>query len=87
MAYTNLGPLAFLNPGGTFYWWHTHNGGGDAGTQIATADIKTPNSGAVHLAFDQRKKLENGGGATYYVTITNQGPGPCWHNLQGGGVV
>lgn len=85
MAFNNLGPLTFLNAGSTVYWWY-NRGPGDAGTQLATADIKTPNSGAVHLAFDQRKEKDNNGNATYFVTITNQGPGPCWHNLQGGGM-
>lgn len=86
MAFVNLGPLTSLNPGGEAWWWYTL-GPGDHGTEQATADIKTPNAGAVHLADQQRKKLENNGNATYYVRITNQGPGVCWHNLQGGGVV
>jgi hypothetical protein len=85
MAFVNVGPLTFLNAGATTYWWY--GWGADHGTQFATADIKTPNSGAVHLAFDQRKVRDNSGNSTYYVAITNQGPGPCWHNLQGGGVV
>jgi hypothetical protein len=53
---------------------------------MATADMKTPNQGAVHLADNQRKKKDNNGVATYYVHIVNQGPGGCWHNLQGGGM-
>lgn len=84
MSFRNVGPLTFLNPGQTAYWWY--GWGDDHGTQLATADIKTPNAGAVHVAFDQREKKENSGAATYFVSITNQGPGPCWHNLQGGGV-
>lgn len=87
MAFNDLGPLTFLNPGQTAYWWYVRSGGADFGTQLATADVKTPNSGAVHLASDQRKEKENSGHTTYFVSITNQGPGPCWHNLQGGGVV
>jgi len=87
MSFNNVGPLTFLNAGQTAYWWYVRNGGADFGTQLATADVKTPNSGAVHLAFDQRKEKENSGHTTYFVSITNQGPGPCWHNLQGGGVI
>jgi hypothetical protein len=85
MAFNNLGPLTFLAEGQTAFWWHTH-GGGDQGTQFASADIKIPNQGAVHLADQQRKRMDNEGNATYFVNITNQGPGGCFHNLQGGGM-
>jgi hypothetical protein len=84
MAFNNLGPLTSLAPGQSFYWWY--NFGGDHGTQFASADIKTPNQGGVHLADNQRKMKDNNGNATYYVRITNQGPGSCFHNLQGGGM-
>ena len=87
MAFNNVGPLTLLNPGQTAYWWYTRNNGEGVGTQFASADIKTPNSGAVHLANDQRKEKDNTGRTTYFVSITNQGPGVCWHNLQGGGMV
>jgi len=40
----------------------------------------------VHLADQQRKVKNNAGVATYFVNITNQGPGGCFHNLQGGGM-
>jgi hypothetical protein len=87
MSFNNLGPIAFLNEGETFWWWYVRDGGADFGTQLATADVKTPNAGAVHLASDQRKRKENSGATTYFVSITNQGPGGCWHNLQGGGMI
>jgi hypothetical protein len=85
MAFNNVGPLISLNPGADFWWWYSY-GGGDQGTQFASADIKTPNSGAVHLADQQRKTKDNNGNATYFVHITNQGPGVAFHNLQGGGM-
>lgn len=84
MSFNNVGPLIFLAPGGAFNWFYTF--GGDQGTQFASADVKTPNQGAVHLADQQRKKKDNNGNATYFVRITNQGPGGCFHNLQGGGM-
>lgn len=87
MAFNNLGPLTFLAPGETAYWWYIRNGGADFGTQFASADIKTPNLGAVHLADSQRKRKENSGATTYYVNIHNLGAGGCFHNLQGGGMV
>ena len=88
MSFNNLGPLTFLDQGQDAWWWY--NFGGDQGTQMATADIKTPNGNAngpaVHLADNQAKQLDNNGNATYFVHITNQGPGSAWHNLQGGGM-
>ena len=84
MAFNNLGRLTQLTEGSDAWWWYTF--GGDEGTQMATADIKVPNAGAVHLADNQRKELDNSGNATYFVHITNQGPGTAWHNLQGGGM-
>jgi hypothetical protein len=84
MAFGNVGPLTFLAEGQSVNWSYSY--GGDHGTQYASADVKTPNQGAVHLADQQRKRLDNSGNATYFVDITNQGPGGCFHNLQGGGV-
>ncbi len=86
MAFNNLGPLTFLAPGGEAWWWYVRNGGDDFGTQFATADVKTPNQGGVHLADLQRKEKDNNGHTTYFVRITNQGPGGSFHNLQGGGM-
>jgi hypothetical protein len=84
MAFNNVGPLTFLAPGQTAFWSYTY--GGDQGTQFASADVKTPNQGAVHMADQQRKRKDNNGNATYFVNIHNQGVGGCFHNLQGGGM-
>jgi hypothetical protein len=84
MAFNNVGPLTFLAPGQTAFWSYTY--GADHGTQFASADVKTPNQGAVHLADQQRKRKDNNGNATYFVAIHNQGVGGCFHNLQGGGM-
>ncbi len=84
MAFNNVGPLTFLAPGQTAFWSYTY--GADRGTQFASADVKTPNQGAVHLADQQRKRKDNNGNATYFVAIHNQGVGGCFHNLQGGGM-
>ena len=84
MSFNNVGGLVSLAPGQTVYWEYWW--GGDQGTQMATADVKTPNDGAWHNAFDQRKRKDNNNNATYSVTIRNDGPGVCWHNLQGGGM-
>jgi len=84
MAFNNVGPLTFLAQGQSASWNYSY--GGDHGVQYASADIKTPNQGGVHLADQQRKEKDNNGNATYFVHITNQGPGGAFHNLQGGGV-
>ena len=84
MAFNNLGPLTFLNAGQSTTWHFSY--GDDHGSQFGTADIKAPNNGGVHLADQQRKVLANNGVATYFVRITNQGPGGAFHNLQGGGL-
>jgi len=84
MAFNNVGTLVNLNPGQPAFWSYSY--GGDHGTQMATADVKIPSLGGVHLAFDQKKRKVNDGTTTYFVTITNQGPGSCFHNLQGGGM-
>jgi TnpA family transposase len=84
MAFNNLGPLTFLAPGQTAYWWYSF--GSDHGTQFASADVKTPNQGAIHMADQQRKQKNNDGITTYYVDIHNKGVGACFHNLQGGGM-
>jgi len=84
MAFNNIGPLTFLAPGQTASWSYSY--GDDHGTQFASADVKTPNQGAVHLADQQTKRKDNNGVATYTVNIHNLGAGGCFHNLQGGGM-
>jgi hypothetical protein len=84
MAFNNVGALTFLAQGQTASWNYSYPA--DHGTQFASADVKTPNQGAVHLADQQRKRKDNNGNAAYFVNITNQGPGGAFHNLQGGGM-
>ena len=85
MAFTNVGPLTLLAPGETAYWSYSFPA--DRGTQFASADVKSPNQGAVHVADEQAKRKENNGNATYFVQIRNRGIGGAYHNLQGGGMV
>ena len=86
MAFNNLGPLVYLGPGQSAYWWYDR-GGSDFGYQHAGADVKIPNAGAPLYATDQGKAKFNSGYTQYYVTITNRGSSGVWHNLQGGGAV
>ena len=84
MSFTNVGPLTFLATGQTAFWSYSYPG--DRGTQFASADVKAPNQGAVHVADEQGKRKENNGNATYFVQIHNRGTGSAFHNLQGGGM-
>jgi hypothetical protein len=84
MALNNFGPLTNLQPGQSAAW--TVSFGGDPGSQLFTADIKTPNQGATHRYDNNKKRKLNDGSTRYLVTITNEGPGSCFHNLQGGGL-
>lgn len=84
MAFNNLGPLTYIAPGASHYWWYDR-GGGDHGYQHAGADIKTPNAGARVNALDQGKRKYNSGYTQYYVTIRNVDSSGVWYNLQGGG--
>jgi hypothetical protein len=83
VSFNNVGSLTFLAPGQQTVWNYSY--ASDQGFQHAGADVKTPNSGAHHLADLQAKEKDNNGATAYFVRITNQGPGGAWHNLQGGG--
>jgi hypothetical protein len=93
MAFNNVGPQVWLDEGGDTTWWYTRDGGSNYGTQLASADIKIgdpANPGPVLQADQQGKRVTFDGATwitTYYVRITNKGPGAANYNLQGGGMV
>ena len=89
MAFKNIGPRTFLAPGTTVTWNYSY--GTDMGPQVASADIKRrpghhPRPSPVFVADQQGKQMQRNGNATYFVNITNKGPGGAFHNLQGGGL-
>jgi hypothetical protein len=88
MAFKNIGPVTFLTPGSTAFWIYSFSK--DMGPQFACADIKlgghVQRASPVFLADQQRKQLQQNGNATYFVSITNEGPNGGMHNLQGGGL-
>lgn len=92
MAFNNVGPAMWLPEGKDVTWWYTRDGGANFGTQFASADIKISdpaNPGAILVADQQGKQVFYDGETwrtTYYVRITNIGPGAANFNLQGGGV-
>jgi hypothetical protein len=93
MAFNNVGPEMWLAEGKDVTWWYTRDGGANFGTQFASADIKISdpaNPGAILVADQQGKQVFYDGETwrtTYYVRITNIGPGDANFNLQGGGMV
>ena len=88
MAFKNAGPVTFLVPGATVTW--NYSFATDRGPQFACADIKLRprprGASPVFLADRQCKQRQRDGNATYFVNITNLGPGLGRHNLQGGGL-
>ena len=89
MAFKNVGPVTFLAQGQTASW--TYSYAKDMGSQFACADIhfirRPPRrSSPVFLADQQRLQRQTNFNITYFVNITNQGPGFGAHNLQGGGL-
>jgi hypothetical protein len=80
-----IGALTAIAPGATHAWWYDR-GGGNYGTQLATANVTTAN-GTPLLAFDQWKRIDPSGYVAYGVSIKNIGSQWAWYNLQGGGVV
>jgi hypothetical protein len=87
-GFQNVGPLAFLVPGASAVWNYSY--GTDMGPQLYCRPTSSPpgipSASPVFLADQQRKQRQRNGNATYFVTITNQGPNGGIHNLQGGGL-
>jgi hypothetical protein len=40
MAFNDLGPVVWVDESASVTWWYQRDGGGDFGTQFASADIK-----------------------------------------------
>jgi hypothetical protein len=87
MAFTNLGPVVFLNHPSIIEYVYFFGTGFDVGFQQAGADIKPPFTGAQVSATDQRKRKLSSGLTFYQVTLQNHGPNGVACNLQGGGGV
>lgn len=91
MAFTNVGGLTYISPGGTVFWWYDRNGGQDFGVQFAGPDVRIPsggpNDGPRVEVVQQSKAKFNSGYTQYYVTFKNVSSSGVWHNLQGGGLV
>ena len=82
MSFNDLGSPVWAAPGEDVYWWYTFYD--DRGAQYAMANCKTPDAQMVTTV--QAERREDDGHVTYYVNFHNNGPQPCFHNLNGGGL-
>jgi hypothetical protein len=82
MAFNNFLTPAWVNAGSDIYWWYTFND--NRGAQYAMANCKTPDGQM--LTTGEADELTDGGYTVYYVNFHNNGPRPCYHNLNGGGL-
>lgn len=83
-AFNNVGAITTLSPGQSVGWNYFYPGNFDHGPVMATADIKPSEVAVIHLADRQMKQKFLDETAMYFVTITNEGSAPGFHNLQGG---
>jgi hypothetical protein len=82
MAFNNALTPVWVNAGSTVGWWYTF--GDNRGAQYAMANCKTPD--AQMQTTSEGDQLNDNGSVTYYVSFRNNGPQPCFHNLNGGGL-
>ena len=85
MSFNNFVTPTWVAPNGNIGWSYFFGGVGGRGAQAASADAKTPDS--LMWATRQGRRVEQGGGVTYFVDFHNDGPQWCFHNLMGGGYV
>ncbi|MBV8458466.1 MAG: hypothetical protein JO122_17840 [Acetobacteraceae bacterium] len=72
----------WVNSGSSVGWWYTFHD--NRGAQYAMANPQTPD-GQMITTYEGNDKNEDGT-ITYYVGFQNNGPQPCFHNLNGGGL-
>jgi hypothetical protein len=82
MAFNNFSNPTWVAAGADVYWWYTF--GDNRGAQYAMANCYTPDAQMVTTA--QADFRNEDGTMTYYVNFHNNGPQPCFHNLNGGGL-
>jgi hypothetical protein len=82
MSFNNLGTPTWVNPGATIGWWW--NNGGNQGAQYAMANCLSPDAQMQTTA--EMEQLNDDGSVTYFVNFQNNGPQPCFHNINGGGL-
>jgi len=82
MAFNNVGNPVWVNPGATVGWWY--GWGDNHGAQYAMANCLSPDGQMQTTA--EMDQLNDDGSVTYFVNFLNNGPEPCFHNINGGGL-
>jgi hypothetical protein len=82
MAFNNVLTPTWVDAGQSIYWWYTF--GDNRGAQYAMANCRTPDGDM--QTMQEGNQLNDDGSVTYYVSFYNNGPEPCFHNLNGGGL-
>ncbi len=88
MAWSNAGPLVFLEPGQSVTWRYSWGHGTDMGLQLAGPDLQ-PSPGVLGtvVASNQGIQINGFSNVDYVVTTTEvDGVEAASFNLQGGGV-
>jgi hypothetical protein len=82
MAFNNALTPVWINSGATVGWWYTF--GDNRGAQYAMANCLSPDANM--QTTGEGDELNDSGSVTYFVNFLNNGPEPCFHNLNGGGL-
>jgi hypothetical protein len=88
MAWQNVGPLVFLDPGQSVTWEYAFAGGADHGLQLAGPDLSpAPALLGTVVVSNQGIRINGFNNVTYVLTTTEvtSDEGAAF-NLQGGGV-
>jgi hypothetical protein len=82
MANNNFLSPVWVNAGAPVDWWYTFHD--NPGVQYAMANPQSPD-GQLITTYEGNI-LNDDGTNTYYVGFQNNGPQPCFHNLNVGGL-
>lgn len=82
MSSNNVLNPVWVNSGSSIGWWYTYHDNRNA--QYAMANCKSPD--AQMQTTGQGDELNDDGTVTYFVWFQNNGPEPCFHNLNIGGL-
>jgi hypothetical protein len=83
MSFNNLGTPVWLDAGAPpLQWWWGN--GTNQGAQYAMANCLSPD--AQMQIVNEANQQNDDSSVTYFVTFQNNGPEPCFHNINGGGL-
>ncbi len=82
-TFNNAGTPIWVAAGASTPVW-TWNWGDNEGAQVAMANCLTPDGQMQTVGIGA--ELNEDGSVTYNATFYNEGPEPCFHNINGGGI-